>query len=128
VLFFDGECEFSLFGVETKTQVLELLGKAHLEGLAVVVDFSLFGFHLTGDDGQLFDLLPCSVYQLLHVLRNFRKGPADSLHLMALMRAMDHALGANRRTLAAEAEVAHELIGVVRAGSTTSWQLGASVA
>lgn len=84
---------------------------------------SLPGLQLVLLDMQVLTLLAHHMQQALKLLEKLRVRPPNGLHFVTLVLAVDDALGADRRALASEAVVAHELVWVMRARRAAAWQL-----
>ena len=93
--------------------------------LIVIIDFALSHLELAFLNLELFDLLVDGVQKRFKLFGDGRVSFPQSLNLMTLVLAMDDALGANRRTMAGEAEVADRLFWMMLAGNTNR-QLGAT--
>ena len=104
-------------------QLLEVASNLELQVPRLLSEVPLLGFELVLLLMQVLALLIGNVKQALEVLEELRVCPPDRLHLVALVLSVDDALGADRRALAREAVVAHELIWVSRASGATAQQL-----
>ena len=112
----DHSIHLSLLVLELLPNVLEDLGDDEALVAVLVVDITLARGDLLQHALELVSAGHAILQQMLHLFKNLRMGLPDVLDVTVLVRAVDDALGADRRAKASLAEVGYLLVGVLRAG------------